>query len=224
MEVTVKVEAVSKKAKVIALLKETILSGLMKPGEPIVESRMAQQFGVGVGLVREALLELEHQGFVQRTPFSSTQVTTFDRKDAQQIFDIRILLEPLACQLAGQNANKDQLSELRDIAARARQGIDNEDLTVFFEHQLAFRQKIWEMSGNEHLHQILERLVIPLYALYLIRESSNRKGLLQVAREGAEHQRKILRNLEAGRFDAAGQLTADFLIKMKANLGTKLLP
>src|SRR5436189_6228534 len=125
----------------------------MKPGTALVESQMAHQFCISVGLVREALLELEQQGFVQRTPFSHTQVTTFSRKDAEQIFDIRILLEPHACQLVGQNANSEQLLELRQIAAKAKQAIDAEDLVLFFEHQLAFRRKIWALADNKHLEQ-----------------------------------------------------------------------
>jgi DNA-binding GntR family transcriptional regulator len=224
MEITYKVEATSKKTRVVSLIKESILSGTIQPGEAIVESRMAQQFGVGVGLIREALLDLEHDGFVQRTPFSKTQVTLLTRKDAQQIFDIRILLEPLACELAGRNAAGEQLRELSRIAAKAKHGVDNNDLTAFFGNHLAFRRRLWELSDSRHLQQTLERIVVPLYALYLIRESSNREGLLQVAREGSEHQQTILKNLEGGRLREAAEATADFLVRMKGNLGSKLLP
>src|SRR2546422_6800986 len=106
-----KVEPVSKKARVVASLKEAILSGMIQSGEQIVEGKIAQQFGVGQGLIREALIELEHQGFVTRTPFSGTQVPTLGLKDAQQIFDIRIELEPLAFALIGKNGNKEQIAK-----------------------------------------------------------------------------------------------------------------
>ena len=118
-----KVEPVSKKARVVALLKEAILSGVIQSGEQIVEGKIAQQFGVGQGLIREALIELEHHGFVIRTPFSGTQVPKLGLEDAQQIFDIRICLEPLAVELAGQKATPAQLAEMQDLVVKAKEAM-----------------------------------------------------------------------------------------------------
>src|SRR5262245_1329240 len=101
-----KIEPISKKARIVATLREAIISGRIKSGEQIVEGKLAQQLGVGQGLVREALIELEHQGFVQRTPFAGTQVTELTIQDAQQIYDLRIELEPLAFFLAGPKDRK----------------------------------------------------------------------------------------------------------------------
>src|SRR6516164_9224395 len=110
-----KIEPVSKKTRIVAQLKEAVISGTIKSGEQIVEGKIAQQFGVGQGLIREALIELEHQGFVERIPFAGTQVTALTLQDAQQIYDIRIELEPLAFFLAGQNAEVHHIGELREI-------------------------------------------------------------------------------------------------------------
>ena len=162
-----------------------------------MEGKVAQQFGVGQGLIREALIELEHQGFVQRTPFSGTQVSKLSLEDAQQIFDIRIELEPLAFLLAGEKAAPDQMNEVMELAAKAKKAALAEDLDGFFNFHLAFRKNIWELSGNRFLKQTLERLVIPLYALYLIRRSHNREGLLQTVVDCIEHQDQIFRLLKA---------------------------
>src|ERR1700704_1216833 len=128
-----KIEPVSKKARVVTLLREAIISGTIQSGEQIVEGKIAQQFGVGQGLIREALIELEHQGFVQRTPFSGTQVSRLSLEDAQQIFDIRIELEPLAINLAGHKITPAQLKELEGLASKAQQGAKKEDLDGFFD-------------------------------------------------------------------------------------------
>jgi len=58
----------SKKDRVVLAIREAIVSGKMQPGDAIVEGRVARQLGVGQPLVREALIDLEHQGFVQRVP------------------------------------------------------------------------------------------------------------------------------------------------------------
>lgn len=217
-----KIEPVSKKTRVVGLLRDAILSGTIKSGEQIVEGKLAQQFGVGQGLVREALIELEHQGFVQRTPFSSTQVPTMTLEDAQDIFDMRIALEPLAFALAGPAASTADIADLDDLLEKARRGETDGDLDKFFENHLAFRRKVWQLSGNKYLLQTLERLVVPLYALYLIRRKHNHESLQQTVIDCIEHQQKIMKAYKTGDFDEAQAVASDFLVRMKGYLGTRL--
>jgi DNA-binding GntR family transcriptional regulator len=219
-----KIEPVSKKARLVTLLREAIVSGAIETGEQIVEGKVAQQFGVGQGLIREALIELEHQGFVQRTPFSGTQVSKLSLEDAQQIFEIRIELEPLAFWLAGQKATPEQISEAMELADKAKKAAKAENLDAFFENHLAFRKRIWQLSGNRFLQQTLERLVIPLYALYLIRRSHNREGLVQTVVDCIEHQDNIFQAYKRGDVEEARRVAGDFLAKMREYLGTRLLP
>jgi DNA-binding GntR family transcriptional regulator len=219
-----KIEPVSKKARVVALLKDAILSGLIQSGEQIVETKIAQQFGVGQGLIREALIDLEHQGFVTRMPFSGTQVPKLGLEDAQQIFDIRIRLEPLAIELAGRKITRQQLSELQDLVVKAKQSAESDNLDLFFQNHLAFRRKFWELSANKYIQQALERLVTPLFALYLIGGSFNRDGLVQTVLECIEHEKLIMKALDDSDPAKAGEVARDFLVRMKNNLGSKLLP
>src|SRR5262245_25121807 len=139
MTVFQRVEPVSKKTRVVASLKEAILAGMIQSGEPIVEGKIAQQFGVGQGLIREALIELEHQGFVTSTPFSGTEVVKLTSEDAQHIFDVRCVLEPLAVSLAGPLMSEKQVEELARMADAAKRAAEAHDLDRFFENHLAFR-------------------------------------------------------------------------------------
>src|SRR5262245_44109447 len=140
-----KIEPITKKTRIVASLREAILSGAIRSGEQIVEGKLAQQLGVGQGLIREALIELEHHGFVQRTPFAGTQVTELTLQDAQQIYDLRIELEPLAVFLAGPNAHGQHLFELKEMADNARIASKAGDLAAFFENHLAFRKQVWPL-------------------------------------------------------------------------------
>ena len=217
-----KIEPVSKKARIVASLREAIISGEIRSGEQIVEGKIAQQLGVGQGVIREALIELEHRGFVQRTPFAGTQVTELTLEDAQQIYDIRIELEPFAFFLAGPNAGEQQISELREIAAKSKAASAAGDLDPFFGSVLSFRKKVWALSGNRHLQQILERMIIPLYALYVIRRSINLEGILHTTIDFTNHQEKILVAYEQKNFEEARETARTFLLKMKDDLGTRL--
>jgi DNA-binding GntR family transcriptional regulator len=219
-----KLQPVSKKTRVVTALKEAILTGALQSGDQIVEGKLAQQLGVGQGLIREALIELEHQGFVQRSPFSWTQVTKFTNEDAGQIFEIRIEVEPLAFALAARKASPEQIAELWDLVNKAKQGAASRQLDIFFENHLAYRRRIWDLSGNRFLKETLERLVAPLYALYLMRANFNREGLFQTIEDCIVHQEETMRAFEAGNPQEAARIVRSFLQLMKRSLGSKLLP
>ena len=219
-----KIEPISKKARIVTSLRNAIVSGAIRSGEQIVEGKLAQELGVGQGLIREALIELEHHGFVQRTPYSGTQVTELTLQDAQQIYDVRIELEPLAFFLAGPSAHGQQFSELREMAERATISSKAGDLDAFFESHLAFRRKVWKLSGNRYVEQILERVVIPLYALYVIRQSYNLEGIRQTTIDCTEHQDRILAAYEQNSPEEAREIARYFLKRMKEYLGTRLPP
>jgi len=219
-----RLEPISKKTRVVNLLREAILSGKLQGGEQIVEGKLAQEFGVGQGLVREALIELEHRGFVQRTPFTGTTVPRLTLEDAQQIFEVRVELEPLTYFLAAKRATERDIEVLSEIVEKTKLEAKAEDLEGFFESHLNFRKKVWELSGNRYAQQALERVVIPLYALYLIRRSYNREGILQTVVECVEHQDRILDAFRRNEVELARQISRDFLIRMKDYLGTRLVP
>lgn len=50
------------------MLRKAIISGALSPGERLVEQRLASKLGIGQPTLREALKELEYQGFVRNTP------------------------------------------------------------------------------------------------------------------------------------------------------------
>ena len=218
-----KIEPLSKKARIVALLKEAVIAGTIQSGDQIVEVKIAQQLGVGQGIIREALIELEHQGFVQRTPFSGTQVSKLNLEDAQQIFDIRIELEPLAFFLAGQHVDDQRLAELKHLAEQSKSAAYARDLETFFANHLNFRKSIWTLSGNRYLQQMLERVVVPLYALYFIRRSHNMEGIVQTTIDCVEHQDKVLTAYDQKDFVEARRIAREFLIRMKSYLGTHLV-
>src|SRR5881409_3641418 len=107
------IQPISKRDQVVRAMKEAILSGGIQPGASLVESKIAQQLGAGVPLIREALIELEHQGFVQRTPYKGTTVTKLSPGDVRNIFALRVELEAIAIEWAKDHAKEGDLEILR---------------------------------------------------------------------------------------------------------------
>jgi len=163
------IQPISKRDQVVRAVKGAILSGSIVPGAAIVEARVAQQVGAGIPLVREALIELEHQGFVQRTPYKGTTVTKLEPADIKQIFRLRVELEGLAMAWAGENVTPADIIELRGVIKTMERAADELNMDLFYESDLAFHRKIWIMSGNNYLVDALERVVVPLFAFFVMK-------------------------------------------------------
>ena len=175
------IQPISKRDQVIRAVKEAILSGTIQPGASIVETKVAQQLGAGVPLIREALIELEHQGFVQRTPYKGTTVTKLNPTDIKRIFRLRVELEALAIEWAKEHVTEEALENLRQTIRNMEQAAKDMDLTLFYEADLAFHRKIWNLSDNPYLADALERVVVPLFAFFLMKTSRRRNSYVESA-------------------------------------------
>ena len=163
------IQPISKRDQVVRAVKEAIITGSIPPGASIVEARIAQQVGAGIPLVREALIQLEHHGFVQRTPYKGTTVTKLEPADIKQIFRLRVELEGLAIEWARENVTAADIEELRGVIKRMKQAAADLDMDKFYESDLDFHRKIWLMSGNSYLVDALERVTVPLFAFFVMK-------------------------------------------------------
>ena len=102
--------------------------------------------GAGIPLIREALIELEHQGYVQKIPYKGTTVTILERREVEKIFRLRTELESLAIEWARENVTPADIEDLRGITARSSDRAL--DLDQFYQNDLAFHRKLWEMSAT----------------------------------------------------------------------------
>jgi DNA-binding GntR family transcriptional regulator len=179
-------ESISKKDRIVVLMRDAILKGKINPGDPIIESRVAQELGVGQPLVREALIELEHQGFVQRVPYKGTRVTKLTWDDIEHIFRLRSELEGIAGEWARARATEDEIAELRGLVEKMQAGAEAVDLPRFYEFDLAFHRRIWELSGNRYLVDMLERLVVPLFAFFVLKVTREQESYVASAERHME--------------------------------------
>ena len=138
--------------------------------------------------MREALIELEHQGYVQKVPYKGTTVTKLERRDVEKIFRLRGELESLAIEWAKENVTAEDIEELRQFTAKMTEGAQALDLDQFYQNDLAFHRKLWEMSGNEYLVECLERIVAPLFAFFVMKDRRYRESYLFSA---AQHEQIV---------------------------------
>ena len=175
------IQPISKKNQVVQAIKDAILSGKIEPGDQIVESRIAQQLGSGIPLVREALIELEHQGFVHKTPYKGTIVTKLGPKEIKEIFQLRVELEALALEWAHDNVTPTDIKDLQKLIGKMEQSARELDLDQFYQCDLEFHRKLWNLAGNSYLTDVLERVVVPLFAFFVMKTRRERESYVESA-------------------------------------------
>ena len=97
------------------VLRQAIKDGVLKPGERLMEIRLAEELGVSRTPIREAIRKLEQEGFVVMVPRRGTYVADISLKDISQVFEIRGALEELAAGLAAERITPDELERLERI-------------------------------------------------------------------------------------------------------------
>lgn len=167
--------------KVIAVLKEAFFARTLRPGDPIVERRLASEMGIGTPAVREALVTLQEQGFVDRIANTATYVKKFTIEEVEQLYRLRIEFELLAFQWAKQRVAESDLQALEHVVELMADAATQKRAREFYEHDLEFHRRCWSLCGNKFLYRALDTLVTPLFAFVL--NASEETVQVTVARE-----------------------------------------
>ena len=135
-----------------ALLRR-ILGGGYKPGERLVELRIAEEFGTSQAPVREALRDLEGTGLVINKPRRGTYVAEVLSKGLREIYAVRGALEEQATRIATSNGQcnvpmlQREIDRMLDAAERA-------DLDELADHSVRFHRAVLNAAGNQLLTNI----------------------------------------------------------------------
>lgn len=102
-------------------VRDGILRGKYNAGSRLTEQELARDAGVSRTAVREALRRLHADGLVEFEPNHDAVVALFDPEDAQEIFELRALLEPISARRAAERATASAIAELRELAEQQMQ-------------------------------------------------------------------------------------------------------
>ena len=189
-----------------ALILEAIEAGLFKPGDRLVESELADKFGVSRTPVREALQRLETQSMLTRDG-RSLIVASLDHNQLSELYAVRGELEGLAARLAARHATEEELHVLRQMVSDDRALLGG-DPRLLSRANKRFHKQIHLASHNRFLVQQLD----------LVHRSMALMTTTSFAAEGrdgpalAEHER-IVGALEAHDGDAAYQALKSHISK-----------
>jgi DNA-binding GntR family transcriptional regulator len=141
-------------------LKAAIMSGELQPGQPLVETALAEWCGVSRTPIREALRRLQQDGLIDRTDRGMT-VRERSPEEILDIYDTRLVLEAMAGRVA---ADRRTAYDLRAMRLWLERGDDvaSDDNAAMVEANQAFHVAVWRASHNESLIDLLERLNLHL--------------------------------------------------------------
>lgn len=196
------------KDQIVQKLRQQMIDGHLRPGERIVESALAAELGRGNTAVREALYKLEDQGFVTRIANKGTFVTKFSPVEIDQIFRIRCELEGLAVDLVRERLPQLDLAELWEQVSGMQTTAEATDLAAFYRYDLEFHLCLWRLAGNPFLVQALERMIVPLFAFFIMR---NTRTTAEDLRRNASRHAAIAEALASGK-DSRALLTESFSV------------
>ncbi|MCA0454077.1 MAG: GntR family transcriptional regulator [Chloroflexi bacterium] len=136
---------------VLDTLRDAILNGELKPGRTLVESELATQLGVSRAPLREALQILSTEGLIETIPYRGTTVKRLAKKDIEELYSLRSVLESFAIQLIIDQNNPEHIQKLRQHFESMLNAAKANDLKVLNQIDRDFHDSLIELSNHSLL-------------------------------------------------------------------------
>lgn len=181
--------------RVYRALRRDILSGALKPGDPIPVRLLARRYRASRTPIREALIRLAQEGFANIHPRRGVFATGVSLKELHEVFQVREMLEGFAARLACQNPDKQALDAFEEELGLARKSGRYQDLMAV---GLKIHEWIGGASNNATLAGILETLhghMTRIFAIFVANQT--------VAQEAYGQYQEIIDAIRDGKPDEA---------------------
>jgi DNA-binding GntR family transcriptional regulator len=140
--------------KVFNLVRGEILTCALQPGEELREQELARRFGVSKSPVRDALQKLEFEGLVEIEPRRGHRVKPISVSDAEDILDLRLLLESGVVRRTAERASDADLKAL-DAFREA----NTKSVSAFTIYNREFHTRLAQLSHNRRLLDEMRRVM-----------------------------------------------------------------
>lgn len=165
---------------VYGVILDMLMSHDMEPGQQFNIDAFAREIGVSPTPVREALTRAESEGLVVHQPLRGyTVAPLLNSRQANQMTEVRILLEPRAAAIVAETATPEIIERLYSLVQLPAYS----DLSLAYrddmQHDATFHEAIWELAGNPFIHDCLARLHAHLH-MYRLHYTSELRELSQI--------------------------------------------
>jgi len=144
--------------KVYRILKKEIIKGSFKPGDKVLEGKIAEQMGISRTPVREAIRGLAAEGFVVLSPNQGVVVRSVSAENIREVLQIHSALEGLAARLSCEVINEEELKELENYVKKMEKLANKKDSSGYSEIDLKFHELIVNNCGNKRLIEMRKNI------------------------------------------------------------------
>jgi DNA-binding GntR family transcriptional regulator len=192
------------KQQVYDYLRERMRTGKISPGSEINLDETSRKLGVSRTPLRDALLQLEMEGFVTIYPRRGVVVNRLSLQDIQNDYEIIGALESAALVRAFDRLGGREVRSMEKLVEGMTKAIDAGDFDLYYEHNLGFHDVFLNLCGNENLVRIVRTLKKRLY------DFPRQRGFVREwERASIEEHRELLREIKNGRPAAAAACLRD---------------
>ena len=182
-------------------IRADIANGVYAPGHRLKLSELESRYGVSAAPIRDALQQLQGEGFIDFMPNRGASVRVVDRNFLRQVYDIRTAVETFFVRRLARSVDHVRRKELRTLLEKHRRSLSSRDEGIVHDLDRAFHNLIIDADRNVEAAAILKRhytLIRPLRVRY--GRSSTRRTQLP-----SEHL-AILSAVEEGQPETAAAL------------------
>jgi DNA-binding GntR family transcriptional regulator len=187
-------------------IRGALISGEITPGQRLSEPELALRFRTSRSPVREALLRLEHDGFLDRAPSGQVRVKPLDISDFEQLYVIRANVEGLAVRLATPRLRTIDLEEMESRLEEMQRCAKKGDSDGAIAAGQGFHDVITRECGNPLLVDILAglrarisrfRILVASLGGYDKEKISEYRGILKALyqRDAAQAETEMIRHV-----------------------------
>jgi DNA-binding GntR family transcriptional regulator len=143
-----------------ARIRRDVLSCRLAPGSFVTEPELMETYAIRKTSCRIALVRLAHEGFVRSKPRKGYQISPITLRDVEEVFTLRVQVEPLAARLAAGRVDIGLLHRL-EAACRIQHPVLqlSDQIDVFMDANKAFHLAIAAACGNARLYKLLSQLM-----------------------------------------------------------------
>lgn len=139
-------------------LTEAIIEGLFQGGDKLVEADLQAQFGISRSPIRETFRVLEKKGLVEIIPRRGTFVKSISKRDIEEHFPVRSVLEALAAREAHKRISGEEIAALKRCLELMKKAAAKKDAMQYFKQHSRFHEIFIQASGNQMLIDMLQNL------------------------------------------------------------------
>jgi DNA-binding GntR family transcriptional regulator len=151
------IHARSLREQVRRALEAALVSGELRPGEIYSAPGLAEQFGISATPVREAMLQLVKDGFVEVVRNKGFRVVEISDEDLDQISQVRMLLEVPTTVATAQLLSAAKVATLRALADEIQDGATRGDIIAYLDADRRFHVELIATLGNPRLTELVDR-------------------------------------------------------------------